>query len=105
MLSSSNPNNPFAGYTQIQIYRIGSYIGVFSEKVGDYSYYFAYYPDSIIGAFNQTVDGKLQMWRQDVIGSTDFPLTTDISHDYYGITFTITQVKPDYVIVMVKHTA
>jgi hypothetical protein len=99
------PNSAYAGYTQIQVYRVGSYIGLFSEKLGDYDYYFVYYPDSIISGLNQTVNGKLQIWRQDVQGSTDFPLTTNISHDYYGMTFIITQVKPDYVIVMAKPTA
>ena|SRR4030067_2206513 len=103
--SLSLPNSPYAGYTQIQVYKIGSYIGIFSQDVGDYTYFFCYYPDTIIGYLNQTANGFLKIWREDVQGSTDFPLTTGLSHDYYGMTFIITQVKPDYVIVMVKPTA
>jgi hypothetical protein len=99
------PNSAYSGYTKIQVKRVGSYIGVFSEKVGDYDYFFVYYPDTIISGLNQVANGKLQIWRQDVMGSTDFPLTTDMSHDYYGMTFIITEVKPDYVIIMVKPTA
>jgi hypothetical protein len=98
------PNSAYAGYTKIQVYRMGSYIGTFSQEVGDYSYFFAYYPDTIYPALNLTANGKLQIWRQDIMGSTDFPLTTGLYHDYYGMTFIITEVKPDYVIVMVKQT-
>ena len=60
------PNSSYAGYTQIQVNRIGSYDGVFSEKVGDYDYFFIYYPDTTVGGVNQVAQGKLQIWRQDI---------------------------------------
>ena len=99
------PNSSYAGYTQIQVNRVGSYDGVFSEKVGDYDYFFIYYPDTTVGGVNQVAQGKLQIWRQDIAGSTDFSLTTNELRAYYGMTFIITEVKPDYVIVMAKPTA
>jgi hypothetical protein len=98
-------NTSYGGYTKIQLYRTGSYIGTFSQKVGDYSYFFAYYPDTIYPTLNLTANGKLQIWRQDAIGSNDFSLKTDTQQNYLGMTFIITEVKPDYVIVMVKPTA
>jgi hypothetical protein len=102
---SGLPNSAYAGYTRIQVNRVGSYSGVFSEKVGEYDYFFVYYPDTTVGGSNQVAHGKLQIWRQDIVGSTDFSLTPNELRTYYGMTFIITEVKPDYVIVMAKSTA
>lgn len=92
------------GSTQIKIEKNGSYIGIFNQQVGDYKYFFVYYPNSI-DIFGQTVTGKLTVWRDDMQGENDFPLTTNVPHDYYGMTFTITQVKPEYIMVTVKSTS
>jgi hypothetical protein len=91
------------GSVQFKVEQNGSYIGIFNQQLGDYKYFFVYHPNTI-DIWGQSINGSLQIWREDVQGSTDFPLTTNISHDYYGMTFTITQVKPEYIIIMAKST-
>ena len=44
------------------------------------------------------------VWRQDEQGGSTFPLSTNVSHDHLGMAFTITEVKPDYVMITAKST-
>jgi hypothetical protein len=92
------------GSTQIKVGVYGSNIGVTNQQVGDYKYFFAYTPNAT-NYLGQHREGNLVIWRQDIQGSTQFDLTTNISQDYNGLTFTITEVKPSYIIVTVKTTS
>jgi hypothetical protein len=95
--SSSN----YAGYTEVKAYESG--FGPNIQKFGDYNYFLYYYPNYIMN--NVTYDGWIMIDREDVIGATNFPLTLNVAHNYYGITFVITELHPEYCIMMVKLNA
>jgi len=93
-------SNQNSGYTQIKVYEQGYVIGVQSQKIGNYLYFFGYFPTTInYGITNQ---GYLTIWREDVSPATDFPLTANIIQNYYGMTFKITEVQPEYCILVAK---
>ena len=91
------------GSTQLKVLQNGSYIGDPYVQIGDYKYYFAYYPSTIL--LGQTNEGHLLVFRQDEQGGVNIPLTTNVPNEHLGMTFTITQVKPDYVIINAKATS
>jgi hypothetical protein len=91
-------SNNYAGYKEVKAYENG--FGPNFQQFGDYKYFLYYYPNLIQG--NVTYAGYLMIWREDVIGSTDFNLTLNVSHNYYGITFVITELHPEYCVLMVK---
>ena len=94
--SKTSNSNKYAGYTQMRLYNNTNYGG----RIGAYNYVFTYHPTTKIGG--ATVQGYLSISRQGVQVPSEFPLTTDDSQDYYGITFAITQVDPSYIILMVN---
>ena len=87
-----------------QISSIGRYIysGQVYQQVWNHNYEFEYFPTF---TFNGTVyNGSLIIQRTDLKTSTSFPLTLNVSKNYQGITFTITQADSDHAIVLVKPT-
>jgi len=92
------------GSVKFKVEKIGSYIGVFYQQIGDYKYYFAYYPDTVSTLPSMNTAGQLIIWRQDESGAPSFPLTVNVPQEHLGMTFTIVEVKPDYVIITAKST-
>ena len=95
--SSSNnsaSNSNYAGYTQIQLYNNTDYMC----QVGSYSYTFIYYPLNS----GSNAQGWLSASREGVAVATNFPLTTNTIQDYYQLSFAITEVQPNYLILMIK---
>ena len=77
-----------------------TYSGQVYQQVGWHKYLFEYIPTF---TYNGTVtNGYLTVQRIDLKTPTDFPLTVNVSRNYQGVTFTITQTNPDYAIVLVK---
>ncbi len=97
--SSSSNSDQYAGYSQVQVYENTGYVSQF----GSFSYVFVYYSAT---TNNGTVaQGYVAVFIQGASRApTDFPLTTNVSHDYYGITFAITYVGSNYIILMAKST-
>ena len=81
-----------------------TYYGQVYQQVGSYNYVFEYFP-TFTDNFGRTTNGNLTIQRTDIQTATGFPLTTGVSQNYQGVTFILTQVKFDYVIVSVKPTS
>jgi hypothetical protein len=95
--SSPSPNSDnYAGYSQIQLLKNADYVG----KIGSYNYTFIYYPATINDGV--ATQGYLSICREGVSVATEYPLAVDTTQQYYGIEFGITQVQPDYIILMVN---
>ncbi len=94
--AKTSNSEKYAGYIQLQLYNNTNYQG----QIGSYNYVFIYYPTTNVKG--QTVEGSLSVYRQGIATPTAFPLTTNTSHDYYGITFAITKISDNYITVMVK---
>ncbi len=92
----SNSDTKYAGYTAIPLYNNTNT----NVQVGSYNYAFAYHPTTIIN--NSTIEGSLTICRQGILTPTEFPLTTNTSHDYYTVTFAITKINSNYITVMVN---
>ena len=94
--AKTSNSQKYAGYTEMQVYN-----GTASQlQAGAYVYVFQYYPTAIIKG--TTVQAYLTVCKGGVATPTQFSVALDDSNDYYGITFAVTQVSPDYVIVMVN---
>jgi len=94
--------NAYAGYTQIKVYENRVVIGLQSQVIGEYRYYLTYYPTTYGITTN---NGYFGIQREDEEAPTQFPLNTGVSNSYMGITFVITQVQPEYIIIMARATS
>jgi hypothetical protein len=94
--TQSTPN-PYAGYTQ---FRVSISDVLTYQTFGEYKYYFSYYPNVLFNGVEG--GGHLMIVRENVIGGTEFNLTIGVSQNYLGIVFTITEVHPEYCIIMAK---
>jgi hypothetical protein len=94
---SSANSSQYAGYSQIQVYEnSGSAI-----KIGNFNYVFVYYPATTNNG--TAVQGYVAAFIQGAsTAPTDFTLATNILRGYYGVTFAITYVGSNYIILMVK---
>ena len=90
------------GSVTFKVLQNGSYLGVFNQQIGDYKYCFAYYPSTVSTSPYLNTPGQLIIWRQDEQGAPSFPLTINAPQEHLGMTFTIKEVKPDYVVVNAK---
>ncbi len=81
-----------------------TYTGQVHQYIGNHEYIFEYIPTSFDFNQDKTYNGTLSIQRTDLQKATTFPLRIGASQNYYGITFTITQAKSDYAIVLVKPT-
>ena len=90
-------SNPYAGYTQV---KVPAFQGITNQVFGEYRYFFTYVPDVVVNGVEG--GGYLSVDRENVVIGTQFDLTIGVSHDYYGITFAITEIHPEYCIVMAK---
>jgi len=91
--------NAYAGYTQIKVYENGVVTGLQSQVIGEYRYYLTYYPTTYGITAN---NGYFGIQREDEEAATQFPLNIGVSNSYMGITFVITQVQPEYIIIMAE---
>jgi hypothetical protein len=94
-------SNPYAGYTKVTI----AYIGVTNQQFGEFVYFFTYVPNSSYMAGQPETGGYITVTRQNIVLGSQFGLTTNVSHNYSGITFAITEVHPDNCVIMAKLSA
>jgi hypothetical protein len=96
---STSTSNQYVGYTQVKVYENGLG-GLMMQKVGSYNYFLDYFPSTIGLAMNTT--GYVSIEREDITYDSEFPLNIGVTNTYNGIEFIITDVQPEYCILMVK---
>lgn len=95
-----NPSSSNSEYIEVRVEANASASNSAVEKFGGYNYYFLYTPDNVGGL---GFDGYIVIQRE-ATRSWTYQLGTDITQRYQEIEFKITEIQPNYCILMAKYS-